>query len=970
MAIRQALRDQIAASLVQLVTQEDPSKEALSGWTSGLVAMSQSSEELTSYSIKSVQFVASTIINTALCSQISYEAVADVLTSLNSVSASQVAFNSKNRRLTVSLATNQVLQLNKTQLMLQQFGDLVALNLLAGEQSFSAVKSQFRLSVQNFEPTPHSGNTSTVSLSAPRTSNEIRSGAVVSTVALNLTGAATKITTTTMNALQFNSDPPCTSYAPSGECQVEVDVVLQNNSPLDNADKAPSTFYVRCGFDDYSVHQYHCLDGSTINASCNGTVAMLVNRCPNYPTQVTSPRDDDSSTVATSGGGANFVSMLSFMSKSVLSTVMSADSLSVASVESGWKVLSTLGGLAFSVLIFAVMAHRTDGNSKRIKSKDKMHKSLQASSLVPSGSRKTAAAPVESAPRLSGAQVKKYLVKKLGDSASNNAFKRRSGLSVSANTQTRRLSIANLLHLDIALNLPTSLQEDMSMGGARPTKTNTTHRSQRDSTIIGRNVITALLEHQSEDIKQDYSRSAIFQDSDDEDEDEHSGIEEVNQSSGSEESGEEDTLSPLSLRNTGISPHVLLMRRRLFTRDSDSDEHKEGLNEQSAESSDSSSSSDDESNEGEMQMTSADKQAYDWVERKYLPSPSTVTPHPDKDNDNKIDVGPFIELPTAVNSSGVTTAPPNRTSAEQTPFGTPPAAWSTPPVANDVVQSANEMCISSLLKPVTPQSLNSTPSESRSRAMTMDSITSQLASPGSRSVLVSPTGSPRSKNLAASPPLVSLPLKTSDGLYRNLVSPVSPVVRKAVSLDQADSRVANMVRNFVSPVSFNRKSFSVAPQPMSTIPEKTTSSNRPHFTGDASSRGSLFEKSPPNTENNNRFRTVSMDAAINVDKTSPTVKKRTDSKSPSSPGLMDSHPLVQVSLKSIDGLYRNLKRVSPTVATSAKSPTQSSPDMQTRDMHDTLTDSSRKPSFTTTHRKSVNSGAAQTALMNLQGGLD
>eukprot|EP01034_Spumella_vulgaris_P033898 gene33898-41812_t len=348
--------------------------------------------------------------------------------------------------------------------------------------------------------------------------------------------------------IHFNSDMPCVSTDGSASCSIDVDVVLQNNAPLDVSDRTPEPYFSACRFDDYSVHQYQCPDNFVFNASCNGTAQILSSRCPYiqphsvcnslvgsnsiysgcvavaYTSTNTTCRcpikgpaldtarrliistdDDGNSSSALSSGSANFVSMLSFLSKDFTTTILSADSLSASSVKSSWKVLATLGSLGISMLLFGLFAHKADGRMKKIKPTDKQLEAIAKADTLTKYKKVTFRGSqlingVKT--RLSTTEIQKFLRKRTSqaDTELNQysravsvvqdarkesehasqpvaleplAFKRRTGAmgrtmtavssdSSASGGKKRRFSIAALLQFDVARSLSTTLQDDLS----------------------------------------------------------------------------------------------------------------------------------------------------------------------------------------------------------------------------------------------------------------------------------------------------------------------------------------------------------------------------------------------------------------------------------------------------------------------------------------------------------------------------
>jgi hypothetical protein len=431
-----AVRFEIVSSLSALTSMEDATEDSVSGWSGALVAATQNSFELSSESVTSAQSLASLILQNALVLDLDHTAISGVLSTLNSLASAQVS-NRRRRRLTNGGAATDTAQITNTELILQQFSQLVATGMLAGQGAVSNTQSQFRMITQAIAASHNA------SITTPLSAEEVLAGMVAPSISFQIdpqsSSSLLKVSSVLMNAglysnsdfqsnplqIHFNSDMPCVSKDGSASCGIDVDVVLQNNSPLDVSDRTPEPYFSVCRFDDYSVHQYQCPDNFVLNASCNGTAQILSSRCPYtqphsvcnslvgsdtvysgcvavaYTATNTTCRcpirgpafgasrrliattdDDGNSSSALSSGSANFVSMLSFLAKDFTTTILSADSLSVSSVKSGWKVLATLGSLALAMVMFGLFAHKADGRMKKVKPTDKLPEATEAGSLT------------------------------------------------------------------------------------------------------------------------------------------------------------------------------------------------------------------------------------------------------------------------------------------------------------------------------------------------------------------------------------------------------------------------------------------------------------------------------------------------------------------------------------------------------------------------------------------------------------
>eukprot|EP01034_Spumella_vulgaris_P034102 gene34102-42050_t len=410
-----AVRFQIVSRLSALTTLEDATEDSVSGWSGALVSATQNSFQLSSPSITSAHSLAALIVRNALLLELDHTVISGVLDTLNLLASATVS-SRRRRRLTVSSGTStDSAQITNTELILQQFSQLVAAGMLAGQGAVSNTQSQFRMITQAIAAS------SNASIIDPQSSSSLLK---VSSVLMNAGLYGCSDFQSNPLQIHFNSDMPCVSTDGSASCSIDVDVVLQNNSPLDVSDRTPEPYFSACRFDDYSVHQYHCPNNFVLNASCNGTAQILSSRCPYiqphsvcnslvrsnsvysgcvavaYTSTNTTCRcpikgpslsasrrlivsndDDGNSSSALSSGSANFVSMLSFLSKDFTTTILSADSLSVSSVKSSWKVLATLGSLAVAMVMFGLFAHKADGRMKKIKPTDKQPEAPEAGAL-------------------------------------------------------------------------------------------------------------------------------------------------------------------------------------------------------------------------------------------------------------------------------------------------------------------------------------------------------------------------------------------------------------------------------------------------------------------------------------------------------------------------------------------------------------------------------------------------------------
>jgi hypothetical protein len=248
--------------------------------------MSHKADELSSQAAQSVHDVATKVLSSAASIKLSHEGAAGLLDSIDSASKAQLLIaRRRRRRLTASSNATSSVDVSATEMLLKSFSHLASSDMVAGQAPVVAVKSQFSMATSVLS----SSSSSSASINIPLSAAETLAGKRPPSISLGAAEAhdnsssSTTVSLVSMSAKMynnplFNSNPLQIHY--SNLPGSIILIVLQNNAPVNYVTPSYPHINTTCGFDDYSVHQYPCVEGDPIFVFCNGSAITYTNRCP------------------------------------------------------------------------------------------------------------------------------------------------------------------------------------------------------------------------------------------------------------------------------------------------------------------------------------------------------------------------------------------------------------------------------------------------------------------------------------------------------------------------------------------------------------------------------------------------------------------------------------------------------------------------------------------------------------------
>jgi hypothetical protein len=353
--------------------------------------------------------------------QLSADSLAGLLRAVNSVAESRSKADIRRRLQGRSLAGNAsasaVIGVDTTAGVLNNFGELVASNMLPGQNATDLIQSEFRMSVQVLASSAVTGSRS-VAVTVPQTPLEKYLGQATSQVAVPAADGVSLVTSS-LRAAQYDSlgeelqGNPLSIYSSGSICAsapCKVRVVMQNSQAIDFAElNSGGTEYktVTCAVDEQTTRTFTCGNGESVTLSCTGVAGTVEQQCPviTYasvcssldaaagsvltgqdsgcravsftPTAVTCECDmyhNRARRLSTSGGNftapagysVSYVGMLGATSESFVSTIRTADDLNAGTVAKGWRALATLGSLAAAIMVGLFWSHHADFKMKKI----------------------------------------------------------------------------------------------------------------------------------------------------------------------------------------------------------------------------------------------------------------------------------------------------------------------------------------------------------------------------------------------------------------------------------------------------------------------------------------------------------------------------------------------------------------------------------------------------------------------------
>jgi hypothetical protein len=428
LAQKQALREQVVQGIQSILRLEDPDRDTVVGWINSLTIASQAPDELSAAAITSLLNAVQTVQQSGTSSGVGASTLSGILASINAA-AQAVANTQLPGRRRLDDADSAALVLHTTA-ALDNFRAYASAQLLPGQDPVTAVYPQFRMHVENRAISAGAG--SAVSVSLPQSSIEASVGAAVSSVTLPVPAqsarSAMRVSVSSLSSQLLNDELGLTGYqraysnplalefaglpcAEASSCSYEV--TLQTASMAAALlQRSPVEFFrTACASGDTSTQTHACANGREVSITCDGTAGTASIQCPiQYLTPACSALDGlsvgssgcavnsqtdtsitctcpvpaaDRRLLAAANGTStiqtvNYVGMLSEVEDTFVATIVSADDLSVKSLEKGWSVLLTIGLFAAVVIFGLHWSYNADLESTKIKPaiKDKAEKML------------------------------------------------------------------------------------------------------------------------------------------------------------------------------------------------------------------------------------------------------------------------------------------------------------------------------------------------------------------------------------------------------------------------------------------------------------------------------------------------------------------------------------------------------------------------------------------------------------------
>jgi hypothetical protein len=282
---KQAVREDLISSLSAVTKTDDVNQDTVAMWSSSLAALSQDSFSLSGSAIASINDVASSILTgAASVDGLSYDVASSVLDALNSAADANLRMNASNAD-TIAFAKD-------TLATISQFNDLVASQLVTGQEGVSYLYDSFRLTA--LRQLVEGGQR--VSAQAPRTNLEVSSDAAVSSVSVDSDGDtgefeefAVNLVTTTASSYgpagsAFHTNPVHVSVSRTSGLPSTMRFSLVHNSAVAFANSSGADdmlLNTTClGGADRSVVSYTCpVSGETLVHNCSGLHGVLTSYC-------------------------------------------------------------------------------------------------------------------------------------------------------------------------------------------------------------------------------------------------------------------------------------------------------------------------------------------------------------------------------------------------------------------------------------------------------------------------------------------------------------------------------------------------------------------------------------------------------------------------------------------------------------------------------------------------------------------
>jgi hypothetical protein len=277
---RQALRSEFLTTLLSVAKTDDASEENIATLSTSLASLAQNPFELPLDAHTVVNGVAAVVLNSmADVTTVSYEAVSSVLDAVNAAAQASAA------QADASVGSAVVDTVS-------QFADIVASQLLAGQNGVSYIQDTFRMTA-----TRQSADTLRDHvIAAPITDLEAAASNMVSSVAIDsLDDSSEEVAVTLISTAAsaygalgstFNTNPLRVKVARSSGTETVVRFTLYHHAAVDftNATLAATLgFNSTCAGDgDRSVYYHTCLDsGAELMHNCTGLGAgVLTSHCP------------------------------------------------------------------------------------------------------------------------------------------------------------------------------------------------------------------------------------------------------------------------------------------------------------------------------------------------------------------------------------------------------------------------------------------------------------------------------------------------------------------------------------------------------------------------------------------------------------------------------------------------------------------------------------------------------------------
>jgi len=204
-----------------------------------------------------------------------------------------------------SNATKVSSNAEKISQVLRLFGDIVANDMVMGQEPIQTIKDQFAMSTQVLDTS--NSTASRVQVFIPQRNDEIARGMLAPSVDVPINGidkttGLTETIITTAYQLQssayedlgsgfisnpisitFSNMPNSLSDNENGNGRSpEITIVLPNTIPQGYSSEIPPLIETTCYFDDYTLHEYPCSHATSVKTQCNGTAGVFAARCKNF----------------------------------------------------------------------------------------------------------------------------------------------------------------------------------------------------------------------------------------------------------------------------------------------------------------------------------------------------------------------------------------------------------------------------------------------------------------------------------------------------------------------------------------------------------------------------------------------------------------------------------------------------------------------------------------------------------------